>query len=533
MTKMRGFQTTFIIILAVLASALDIGASEQDIFFTDDIIDSIIIDNREIYDTDSSKYDHWIFKLANTLHIKTRKFVIRREILLDKNGRWSPVLARETERNLRNLKYIWDAEIKLDTSATGKKIMKLTTQDSWTISGGVTYVRSSNESSIQLSFEDANLFGLGQYLSMGYVFRDYDENFADFSFREPRLLGSRNYLHLFYNGNPEIGLTGFYFGRPFYSLRAKYAFDYSFAHIDQRNDFYTDGLLTSRYVRKGTITELNFARRFGSYHQKITPQINLKYFDIEINNREIRQGFHFNFPFDSNYFSIEPVLNISHLEYIKLSKINFFGHPEDFLLSKGVGISTGWDIDADNGRNQYQKVSIEAHFDAQFGNNLILIPVYIKRWFKDNQDFRKYNEISIRYYNNHKKWLTHAVRALYLEDIRKDGNEVIYLGENRGIRGYPRNYLTGEKGFIVNIENRFFTGVEILTALFGVTQFIDFGQTWSKNEKFDFDNNIWAVGIGLRIGAQRVSSLNVFRMDLAYAGKIKDWQLSIGLGQYF
>ncbi|MCP4704557.1 MAG: hypothetical protein GY865_08095, partial [candidate division Zixibacteria bacterium] len=57
-------------------------------------------------------------------------------------------------------------------------------------------------------------------------------------------------------------------------------------------------------------------------------------------------------------------------------------------------------------------------------------------------------------------------------------------------------------------------------------------QTWSDGERFELNRNLWTVGIGLRIGAERVSNAEMIRIDCAYAGKTKNWQISFGVGQY-
>ena len=77
-------------------------------------IDTIVIDNRNIFSADSLAYNHWFFKLANRLHIKTRKYVISREILQNTGEPFSRELADETERNLRALPYLWDARVDYD-----------------------------------------------------------------------------------------------------------------------------------------------------------------------------------------------------------------------------------------------------------------------------------------------------------------------------------------------------------------------------------------------------------------------------------
>ena len=72
----------------------------------------------------------------------------------------------------------------------------------------------------------------------------------------------------------------------------------------------------------------------------------------------------------------------------------------------------------------------------------------------------------------------------------------------------------------------------ILNNGIGLVQFVDLGQTWSNISRHDFSDYLWSVGVGIRVGAERVSSAGIIRIDLAYAGNIKNWQISIGIGQY-
>ena len=124
------------------------------------------------------------------------------------------------------------------------------------------------------------------------------------------------------------------------------------------------------------------------------------------------------------------------------------------------------------------------------------------------------------------------LRAVYTEDIIEQGGHTLYLGENNGLRGYPRNYSTGQKRLISNIENRVFFGIEILSVDMGAVQFVDLGRGWGKNESMHLRDIYWSVGFGLRFSAERVSNARMMRLDLAYAGEIKDWQLSFGVGHY-
>ena len=74
-------------------------------------ITEISIDNRDIFDTDLPEENLLIHRIANKLHINTRKETIENQLLVKAGDPYSEQLLRETERLLRSRDYIHDARI--------------------------------------------------------------------------------------------------------------------------------------------------------------------------------------------------------------------------------------------------------------------------------------------------------------------------------------------------------------------------------------------------------------------------------------
>ncbi len=497
-------------------------------------IDSIEIVNRNIFNLDSAKYDYWIYGLANKLHIKTKKRIIERELLIKKGEIYSDILALESERNLRSLSFLWNAKVELYRSGDGLNILRVSTVDTWTMLAGFSIGRSADEVVYHFRLEELNLLGLGQSVSLQYYIREFRENYGQLSFTERRLFGSRYYLNLFYDGDPEVGVKGLSMGRPFYSLNSRIQYGVAYSSLNRRRDIYSSGgKITSWEQVSGEWLRLTSFYRFGSYHNKILAGLNYEYKDVgPIDTSVIVQDTNNIFSEDSLYWAITPEFGLYSLHYIGITRINTFRTTEDILLQKGGKIELGWAFDAANHRNIYRTIAFVGSYQSYIKSNLFFANFTHIRWFKGNTTYRKALSLSIKYYNNYFKWLTPMFKAVYTEDIIKDGGLTLYLGENNGLRGYPRNYSTGEKRLIVNIENRVFSGIEILSVdLIGV-QFVDIGRNWAKNEDIRLKDFYWSVGIGLRFSAERISNARMMRLDLAYAGEIADWQLSFGVGHY-
>ncbi|HMC22226.1 MAG TPA: BamA/TamA family outer membrane protein, partial [Thermoanaerobaculia bacterium] len=106
-----------------------------------------------------------------------------------------------------------------------------------------------------------------------------------------------------------------------------------------------------------------------------------------------------------------------------------------------------------------------------------------------------------------------------------------------GLRGYRAHTFEGSRSIVMNLEERFYLGHEVLQlASPGVVAFVDAGNatdgglTSLLNLKAD-------VGVGIRVGLPRTPK-NLLRIDFAYAlrrdplGR-KGWLISFSSGQAF
>jgi outer membrane protein assembly factor BamA len=491
-------------------------------------IDSIVVENGPIFNTDSSRYNYWLFRLANKLHFRTKKGVIARESLLKKGDFYSEALAQETERNLRARPYIWDAKVMLMPSDSGH-FLKITTSDRWTLSGGPYIGRTGNQTTIGLGFEEQNFLGYGQYLEINRYFRNFDKDYTEFSFLEPRFFNSRNQLSFYYNNDPELGVKTIGFSRPLYSLSTKAGFMINYSDIQRREDYYRSGNLIARDWVDGKQFDLTGLLQLGTYYSKILPSFSYSYHEIKVGDK---LGTGIRFPNDSIYHAFTLQLGLSHIRYIKVTHINGFERPEDISIVNGAQIGLGKYFSGGNMDKIYDILSFSYNYSLQRGNWLIFAGFARKYWYKGSIDYRIRSDLSIKQYYQTDSWLTTMLYSYYGTDFQPGTESFMYLDENRGVRGYPRYYDNGERLFRGNLENRIFPGISIMSADLGVVQFFDLGRVWKKGETIRMDNLIWSVGFGLRLGMEKLTNAEIIRVDIAYAGLLKKWEISFGLGQY-
>ena len=497
------------------------------------VIDSIEIHNFNIYDTSNPEYRHWIFSLANRLHIPTRKLVIKRELLLDKGDRFNRDLAEETAHNLRTLSFIWNARTELVGGADGSNILRVSTVDRWSLSGGPSIDRSSGETTYKIGALEANFLGFGQTVAFDYFFRDYDEDYYVAWFYDRRIFGRKLSLNLFANDDPEIGTKSITLSRPYYSLTSNHTFSIDFTGYDYRNDHYREGIIVGREWIEGSKVSLSGARRWGTYHTKVYFGAGYTYADLEDMDTVVYyDGADVVFALDSVYHYGELFIGFQDIRYIKANRIDMFTRDEDITIIKGLTFLYGRTWETGSGARMHDVRGVSGNYGFYYRSNLILLEGFARRWFHHDKTSRKKLDILAKYYNNALSWYTLAVHVRHARDTRLDGQKELYLGENKGIRGYPRNYSNGEKYLVVNVENRFFTNVRFPGGRISPVQFIDLGSTWNRGEYFDVRHMEWSVGVGLRISTERLTSRESARIDVAYAGRLKTWQVSFGLGQY-
>ncbi len=115
----------------------------------------------DLLGSDSSRIE----RLANSIHVRTREAVLRRDLLLEAGDRFDADLLTRSNRNLRSRGYIADvtSAVIRDPADTSRVVVVVMTRDSWSI-GFDGSVRGDGRAMIQLY--DANFAGTGNRLSV-------------------------------------------------------------------------------------------------------------------------------------------------------------------------------------------------------------------------------------------------------------------------------------------------------------------------------------------------------------------------------
>src|SRR5258707_9666723 len=186
------------------------------------VIGKIDIDLRNIFDESDERERNGLFRLANRLHIRTKRSTIKAQLLFASGDKYAARKLAETERALRLLSYIYDARVVPVHYAGGKVDIKVITKDVWTLSPGLSFGRAGGSNSTNFNLQDSNFLGWGKGLEISHG-STVDLTSTSVDWTDPNVLGSRWTSDLTYADSSDGMRRSLKVARPFYSLDAPWS----------------------------------------------------------------------------------------------------------------------------------------------------------------------------------------------------------------------------------------------------------------------------------------------------------------------
>ncbi len=92
------------------------------------------------------------------------------------------------------------------------------------------------------------------------------------------------------------------------------------------------------------------------------------------------------------------------------------------------------------------------------------------------------------------------------------------LGGDNGLRGYDLNYQVGDRSFVFNLEQRYYSDWHPFRLIqVGLAAFIDVGRAWFEGEDNGSNGGVLAnAGVGIRLNSSRAEKGSVVHIDLAF-----------------
>jgi hypothetical protein len=482
------------------------------------VFGDIEIDNKDVFDKEDPKDNKALFRLADKLHFKTRRSVIRHQLLFRSGERYSRHVMEESARILRADRYFYDATIEPVRYHEGKVDVRVTTRDVWTLDPGLNFGRSGGTNSTGVSLQELNILGTGSAVGIGHK-SAVDRSESSVSFANNHAFGTWTAVNLNYAQLSDGAMRQAIINSPFYSLETHYAGGVVAQSIDQSDHLYDRGEVIDQFHDHSVYAQAYAGWSAGLDHGWVRRWSAGITYDERRFSADMAWSGATQLPQDRRFAYPWIRFDLVQDRYVTLANRDQIGRTEDFSLGTYITAQLGWADSAFGSSRSAALFMLAAGRGAMptVNTTLLLTSVFTGR-VEDGTLRNGVLDAAIRYYvQQSKKWLffstVHAANGW-----RLDLENQLLLGGDNGLRGYPLRYQDGTGRALFSVEERYFTDwYPFRLFRVGAAVFADAGQTWGDAPLAQPNLGLLEdVGFGLRFGNARSGFGNVFHLDIAF-----------------
>jgi hypothetical protein len=516
-------------------------------------ISNIFVDNHSIFDLDqleASGVLRGVYKLANSLHVKTRESFIRRELLFAVGDCLDPFLLEESERLLRQYIFIARVDVFAVAQPDGTHHVVVDTQDEWTtrVDFGPTFDDGFHVETLELSEE--NVAGRGAQASVFMRQR-----------KERRELGARLNLPRLFGSRTDLGVSG---GRtragsfldqgvayPFVGEVGRFAVRQSYHRRDELFPYVVSGggdyshvllpflderaevSVAGRLGRPGSLTLLGVGVTtekldFGAYPAGLEIARDNDFGNTDpapagvdsVIGRQVN---------GASTTRLNFFVGQRNLRFARVRGLDALRGDQDIRLGTDVGLTLGRGVGFLSG-------SALPHADDLYGRLRVFVAhdpgtsfVFFRGALEGRQIFSRgrngdgwrdvLGEVDLFGYVRSRKTpsQTFFARVSASGGWSMDTPYQLTLGGRQGVRGLDEEDFPGGRRLVFTLEDRIllrWPAPELFDL--GITLFGDAGRVWAGDVPWGVDS-AWkgALGLGLRFGFPS-GTRGLVRMDLAF-----------------
>ncbi len=492
------------------------------------VIRGVQLQRRDIFDPNERS---WFARLANSLHVRTRPAVIRKELLFRSGQSFDSASIAESERNLRAMGIF--RQVKIDTIRTPEGLMlRVLTKDGWTTQADWRFRSTGGQVAFTIGLVETNLLGTASSAAVRYR-KDPDRSSVTLAFRRPRLFAGTIGLGVVYENRSDGSIAGMAVDRPFFALTSKNAFRFELENRHERVLRFRDGLdlpsdtLSRRYTLvRGAGAWAIQASTAGYLRAGMAAQVRRDDFQPESSTE----------PFSRHVTgAVGPYVVWNRARFLVTKGYAGFAREEDVDLGTtvrvGLGVAPkafGYDR---NGLGPEVRGRVGARLPGGFAYLEALANGLYTSAGLDSGTAQVAVTTVFQPGPRH-------VAVLHAEAGWRENptpGEEFDLGLGTGPRAFGSHAFTGDRAVFLTAEYRY-TAVEDLLNLgsLGLAGFIDHGGAWYAGSRRRLG---WDAGVGLRVGASRSSVTDALRFDFArrFANDVESagWVLTVGKGFAF
>jgi outer membrane protein assembly factor BamA len=481
------------------------------------VIGEILIDNQDIFDLNDPKENNALFRLANKLHINSRDHTLRKSLLFKSGERLSVRLIDETERLMRQNRYLYDVRIEPVAYHDGVVDIKVTTRDTWSLEPGFHFSRQGGANSTGLSLKEYNLFGTGIAAGLSQT-SDVDRSGTEFSISDNHAFDgwtTLEYTHGFYDDGYRDAAR---IDRPFYAMDTRWAAGASVSRNDRLDSIYEQGVIVGQYHHK-----MDAAQVYAGLSKGLIDGWAHRYsFGLQYQNDAYRPDPSLLTPpvIPDDETLIGPFVRYDIVEdnFAKLKNRNQIERVEYFALGFNSSV-TLWRAMTGLGstRDLWQyDVLVSDGTMYEGGHNLQLSGYAHGRYGSEGGEHQVMGAAG-KYYYVQGRYGLFFLSANADMVTNGDATDQLLLGGDNGLRGYPLRYQSGSNRAVFSAEERGYSDwYPFRLFRVGGAIFYDVGRAWEGSPNTANPGWLHDVGLGLRILSDRSAFGNVLHIDLAF-----------------
>jgi hypothetical protein len=474
-------------------------------------IHNIEITRRSVFGEDELSF--WPLKVVNSLHVTTRPYVIRRELLFAAGDPWDSARVAESERNLRSLGVF--RSVRIDSVRTAEGLVaRVRTADGWSTRPDFRFRSTGGELDYTLALIEDNLLGTATQASVLYRHTP-DRTSTTFGFRQRRLIAGKVGLSASYSNRSDGDRIAASLGHPFFSLSSRTSWNLFAESRDERILLYRNGEeeATDSTFRDHVHFRFDAARALRASPEgylRVGASLQIKQDDYSpLEGYDIPRG---------TAGALGTWIEHRRASFLRTAGYNALTQEEDIDLSTvlrfGVWLAPGGTFGSDPAGVGPE---LWAQTGIRFSKGFVHLSGQAHGLFNSDVAVDS-GSVSAAVTT---AWLPSRKHLVVLHAqagaIRHAQPGTEYdLGLGAGPRGFRQHAFTGDRMFFASGEYRYGLAPDFLKVVdIGLAAFADVGGAWFAGEP---SRSGWDAGVGLRLGASRAPDVSASRIDLVYRG---------------
>jgi outer membrane protein assembly factor BamA len=482
------------------------------------VIGEIRIVTQNIFDLNNERENNILYRAANAVHIQTRPSVIRNKTLFKSGDRVSVHAIEETERLLRSYKIFYDVSIIPVAFHDGVVDIEVRTRDTWSLQPGVSASRTGGSNRTNIGFTETNALGTGVQVGINR-FSNPDRTGTLLQAVDPHAFDGWTTVSYSLSQNSDGEGRTASVTRPFYALDTRWAAGVTAFKGDEIDSLFENGSTQAQFRHRQETADA-----FGGWSAGLVDgwvqrySIGLAYQKHDYNTEADRPA-PSQLPPDQTLVAPYIRYEVVQDRYEKYKNLELIERPEYLVMGVQSSVQLGRSLTALGSTEELwlYSASLSDGYRTPRGG-ILLTSVSSAGQTGYGPEDKQASSASLKYYSgpDRRSLLFFSLTGDVLRD--PTSSTQLLVGGDTGLRGYPRNYQSGDNRVVTNVEGRRYTDwYPFQLFRVGGAVFYDLGRAWG-GPGANTVNTGWLtdVGFGLRILNARTAFGNVLHLDLAF-----------------